>query len=301
MPQTMCSSSARIALKNVLYLTDFSKPSEAALPVAVAVAQQFGGSVHAVHVLLSDPYAAMVPEMAASLRQEQEEKARSQMLRLEPRLRGASSKTTLIPGSAVWPALQRVLDEHETDVIVLGTRGRTGAAKVLLGSVAEEVLRRSRVPVITMGPAAHADSNNGNLERVLLATDLSSSAPAVAVYALSLAQENEAQLILLHVLRPPVSRRDGKNAGMSVAETLHHLHELVPPDAELWCHPDTLVEYGDPAVKILDTARQWHADLIVMGIRDTQHPLLATHLQNSTAHKVVAEAPCPVLTVRPNR
>jgi nucleotide-binding universal stress UspA family protein len=80
---------------------------------------------------------------------------------------------------------------------------------------------------------------------------------------------------------------------------MYELGELIPKDAELWCRPETVVKYGNPADEILEVARKHGADLIVLGVRDAGKRLgAATHLERRTAHKVVAHAHCPVLTVR---
>jgi nucleotide-binding universal stress UspA family protein len=85
---------------------------------------------------------------------------------------------------------------------------------------------------------------------------------------------------------------------MSVAEAIHQLYETVPQDAEPW-PPEVAVEYGEPADRIIEAAKQRGMDVIVLGVRNAAgHLGAATHLERATAHKVVAHAPCPVLTVR---
>ena len=85
----------------------------------------------------------------------------------------------------------------------------------------------------------------------------------------------------------------------SVADAFGRLHELVPADAELWCRPEPVVRYGNPAEQILETALEHGADLIILGVRNaTGYLRAATHLERTTAHKVVAHATCPVLTIR---
>lgn len=294
------STGARITLRNLLFLTDFSKPSEAALPYVIAIAREYGASVCALHVLLPDPYVDMASGMATSLVEAHEDAAKTQMQQLEPQLAGTPHETILARGSAVWPALEEAIEKRKIDLIAVGTRGRTGALKFLLGSVAEEIFRRSPVPVITIGPSVRR-TNEGStkFERVLFATDFRAPSRA-AGYAISLAQEHQAQLILLHVIGERERRREEKGQRLSVAEAMHQLHQIVPPEAELWCRPETVVEHGEPAARILEAANQRRADLIVLGIRRTTHILDATHVEAATAHQVVAHAPCPVLTVGNN-
>jgi nucleotide-binding universal stress UspA family protein len=79
---------------------------------------------------------------------------------------------------------------------------------------------------------------------------------------------------------------------------MHELLELIPADADLWCRPEPIVQYGQPADRILEEAGGRHAELIVLGVRSAAHQRLATHLHRSVAYQVVANAHCPVLTVR---
>jgi|ERR1700674_212020 len=293
-------ASKRIRLKNILYLTDFSEPSEAALPFAIEISRAFGSSVYAWHVLVPSPVVYMTPESPASAIEWQEEAAIEEMRRVDARLMGLPHETIVERGSDLWPALEKTLKEHEIDLIVLGTHGRTGAQKFLLGSSAEEVFRRSRVPVITIGPGVRSGAHNdARFRSVLFPTDFTPESLAAEPYAVSLAQENQARLILLHVIRKFAQGPRYNGRELSVAEAMHQLYELVPQDAELWCRPEALVNYGEPSEMILQAAEERGVDLIVMGVRNASgHPTAAAHLARATAYKIVANARCPVLTVR---
>jgi nucleotide-binding universal stress UspA family protein len=290
----------RITLKNILYLTDFSEPSEAALPFAAAIAREYGAKVHAFHVLLPMPYTYATPESTAASLEAQDEAVEEGMQRVHSQLADLPHETIVQRAIGVWPSLEQAIEEYTIDLIVLGTHGRTGAQKLLLGSVAEEILRRSHVPVLTIGPWAWTEVHNGaKFRRVLFATDFTGESLAAAPYAISMAQENQARLVLLHVMRERDSRATTKTTEQSVDEAMRRLHELVPPDAELWCRPEPLVQHGNPAERILETAKECDADLIVLGVRNAKgHLGAATHLERTTAHKIVAHASCPVLTVR---
>lgn len=297
---TTAQASKRITLKNILFLTDFSEPSDAALPFASGIARTYGSVVHALHVLLPSAYTYMTPEMATTFLDDEEDRARAEMQRVEAQLTGVSREVIIERGVGVWPVLSDVLKKDEIDLIVLGTHGRTGLQKLLLGSSAEEVFRRSRVPVLTIGPAVRNGAHNGGRFRcVLFATDFNIVSKAAAAYAVSLAQENQARLILLHVLPEPRQDKASRSRGLSIAEAIHRLQELVPPEAEFWCRPDAMVQHGEPAEQILATANQRGADLIVLGVRGMDGlAAMSTHLTQATAYKVVVQAPCPVLTVR---
>jgi nucleotide-binding universal stress UspA family protein len=289
----------RISLKNILFLTDFSEPSTAALPCATMIARAYGAKVTALHVLLPSVYEYMAAESGPIVRDDQEDLAKAEMDRVEAELAGTPREAIIERGTNVWEVLSRILLEREIDLIAVGTHGRTGLKKELLGSAAEEVFRRAVVPVLTIGPGVQSGAHNGGrFHCVLFASALDAVSRTAAPYAVSLAQENESRLILLHVLPAP---RPGKQSkpGLSVAEAIHQLQELVPKDAELWCRPDPTVEHGDPGAQILATANRYGADLIVLGVRGLDAAAgLATRVERATAYNVVAHAPCPVLTVR---
>src|SRR5277367_1431498 len=120
---------ARVTLKNILFLTDFSEPSEAALPFAAAVAREYGSKIYALHVLTPTMYTYTPPELIAETIAAQEESAEKGMFLLTAKLTGLLFETIVERGIAVWPTLEQALKQHDIDMIVLGTHGRTGAAK----------------------------------------------------------------------------------------------------------------------------------------------------------------------------
>jgi nucleotide-binding universal stress UspA family protein len=192
--------------------------------------------------------------------------------------------------------MSNLIEQKEIDLIVLGTRGRTGLGKVILGSVAEQILRQSPCPVLTVGPHVNPWSDEyAKMREILYATDLEADYPIAAPYAVSLAQENQAHLVLLHVIENPKAG-DLINSPEMVDFEERKLRQLVSQQAGLWCDPTYIVEQGPAAEKILDVAKRRHTDLIVLGARPAKG--LATHLNIGTVHKVVSQATCPVLTVR---
>lgn len=297
---TTVQATKRISFKHVLFLTDFSEPSCDALPFATSIARGYGSCVHAVHVVVPSNFNYMTPEVAGSLLDDQEEVAKTEMERVEAHLTGLPRETLIERGTSLWEVVRRLLKEREIDLIALGTHGRTGLKKALLGSSAEEVFRRSPVPVLMCGPSVRVGVHNGGRYRsVLFATDFNAVSSVAAPYAVSLAQENQAHLILMHVLPLPKPGRTIKSGELSVAEATHRLEDLVPSEAELWCRARAVVEHGDPASRILAAAEECGADLIVLGVRGINIlPSAATRLRKDTAYEVVAHARCPVLTVR---
>jgi len=291
---------ARVILKNILYLTDFSEASEAALPFAASIAREYGAKIHAYHVLIPAVYTYTTPELTAAAFEAQEDAATANMQRVAAYMGSLQHECVVERGTGIWPALEEAIKDYAIDMIVLGTHGRTGAQRLLMGSVAEEVFRRSHVPVLTIGPGERRGAHRGaRFHHVLFATDFTPESLAAAPFALSMAQENEARLTLLHVMKEPAKIPHDKAMEDAISSALLQLHEIVPQLAESWCKPEAVVEFGSPAEQILKTAKERGADLIVLGVRGaTGVPGAATHLERVTAHKVVVQAECPVLTVR---
>jgi nucleotide-binding universal stress UspA family protein len=291
---------SRVTLKNILFLTDFSEPSERALPFALAMAREFGARLHALHVMVPQPYTYTTPELMDLALKAQEECAENSMRQVDAQMAGLVHRTSICRGSGVWPSLAETSNECSADMLVLGTHGRTGAQKLLLGSVAEEIFRLLAVPVLTIGPEVRSSTHTAaRFRRVLFATDFSEESKAAVPYAISLAQENQAELVLLHVIPERKAHEGRPSSEISVANAMHELYELVPPEAELWCRPEPTVRYGEPAPTILASAEELGADLIVLAVRSAAGRLgAATHLERAVAHKVVSHAKCPVLTVR---
>jgi nucleotide-binding universal stress UspA family protein len=204
----------------------------------------------------------------------------------------------LVRSGDIWTAIEEVIETFKIDLVVLGTHGRTGWEKALLGSVAENIFRKAPCPVITVGPHCLADPKSSvEFHQIVFATNFSPESLVAAPYAVSLAQENQAKLTLVHVVEDPKSGLG--NPDQLVPPELPMLCRIVPKDARLWCKPEFLVEGGIAANKILEVAAQKKADLIVLGVHPNRGPLQAdTHLPMTTAHKVVSQAACPVLTVR---
>jgi len=289
----------RISLKNILFATDFSPCSDAALPYALSLARRYGAKLYAAHAITPDVYPWVPPQSWQSIAEVVEREAQQGAKRLEEELHGIPHELAFREGDDIWEVLSDVIEKNVIDLLVIGTRGRTGVQKLLLGSIAEEIFRQAPCPVLTVGPNVSANlAGIVELHDILYATDFSRESLAAAAYAVSLAQEHRAQLALVHVVEH-ADAASLKNPDLSAASLLHRLHVLVPPEADLSCHPKCLVEYGLPGDRILEHAKKRHADLIVLGVRSAEGRLgAATRLARATAHKIVSQATCPVLTVR---
>jgi nucleotide-binding universal stress UspA family protein len=292
--------SSTLTFKNILHLTDFSACSSAALTWAISLTRAHGAKLSVLHVVVPDALVSMPPDSPMVALGIQQEWAQGEMQRIEAQLSDLRHEAMVTRGKDVWLAVEPKLKQLESDLIVLGTHGRTGLRRILMGSVAERVLRSSSVPVMTVGPAvARGPGDDGKFHRVLLATDFAAGSAEAASYAIAFAQRDKARLVLVHARKQSKQNRSAKRSELSVAEVLHRLGEAIPCADSLRHRPETIVEYGEPGARIVEVAKRREADLIVMGIRTAGSLFAATHFEVGTAHNVVAEAPCPVLTVKP--
>jgi len=286
----------RIQFSNIVFATDFSPAAERAVPYARKIAMHYGSKIFGLHV--AAPMVNPMTQPAAwpallEAEKAQHEERREQLL---DEFAGMPAEARVEEGD-ILTNLNAAIQKNHADMVVIGTHGRTGLGKLVLGSVAEEIFRTVSCPVLTVGP--HAGAVRGTeIREILLATDLGPDSWNAAAHAVSLAQEFQARLVVLHVVREPeagdlITTND-------VAESSEKLMRgYLPDEAELWCKPEYLVAQGDVAAKILEIVKERESDLIVLGVRpETGVPGAATHLPISTAHKVVAQAPCPVLTIR---
>jgi nucleotide-binding universal stress UspA family protein len=286
-----------IEIKRVLYLTDFSPASERVLPFAVGLALKHHATLEALHVLTP-----VIPATCPEAIQGDVELAEAEMKRIRQKIGDVGLQIKMTQGIGVPEAITEAIRDRHVDLIVLGTHGRTGMTRLVLGSVAEEIFRQSPVPVLTIGPhVPDATNPAAQFHRILFATDFSSESEAAAPFALSFADEGPARLMLLHI-SPKTDLgtvRDEKKFEVSVTETIRQLREIAPTDAETYNQAEVAVDYGEPGERIVAAAKQWSADLVVLGVKGAaQHLGAATHVARTVAHYVVTHATCPVLTVR---
>jgi nucleotide-binding universal stress UspA family protein len=286
-------ASVRLTFENILFPTDFTGASDAALPFALAIARWYGAKLIVAHAVpppvpLTIPLEPIPLEMDA---QWQEAQGLVDRRVHSDRLQGTRNAVVLEQGR-IWSVLSDVIRRHSVDLIVLGTHGRHGLKKLVLGSSAEEIFRHAPCPVLTVGPEVSAVPGDLRLKHILFATDFSTGSLHALPYALSLAEENEAELTLLHSIPlVPLHHQETVRDG-----AIRRLQSLVPSDAADWCEPQPMVRFELPVEAILRQAEDDHTDLIVMGVR--QHAQLAADLPWGTAYEVVCRAACPVLTIR---
>jgi nucleotide-binding universal stress UspA family protein len=289
---------SHVAPKNILLATDFSPASEAALPQALALASHYASNLYVAHVISSEFRDFLPPEETATKLQQARGFTEQ---KLEPLLSAARQKgiscQPLIGEGAIWDAILEMVHQNGIDLIIVGTHGRRGLGKLLLGSVAEEVFRMAPCPVLTVGPrTSETSSTDVQLSHILYPVEFAPDTSHAANYAVSIAEEFHAKLTFMKVAEEMLPFPEAKD---HIQEPVRHwLDDHVPAESELRQRTSFELGFGRAAEAILKFASERGVDLIVMSVRRLD-PRLAAHLpETDTAYEVVRTAPCPVLSVR---
>ena len=300
-------------MRRILCATDFSAPSARAFEHALVLASWYEAPLTVLHVaaepMVASPLvsAAALPypggplTLGGSWREGVEAELASL---LGPANRAGLRATGEVREGHPATETVRVAQEIGADLIVMGTHGRTGFQRFMLGSVAETVLRRASCPVLTVPPRAADHPRSMFFKRILCASDFSPASEAAIRHATSLASEADASLFLVHVLDKPgmgslptTGHPDG-NGGRPDYECAARaqLQRAVPPAAREFCRVEEIVAHGKAAAAILRQASERGVGLVVMGVHGRS--MLDLMAFGSVTHDVVRQAECPVLTVR---
>lgn len=283
-----------IQLDRILYATDFSLASERALPSMLALARHYGSQVFLAHIL--QPRPCPLPEMRIAP-SEQEKEARGLMadLLMRPELENLPTTVEMEEGGAV-ERINNYVKRHSIDLVIIGTHGRTRIPHALMGSVAEELFRTLKCPVLTIGPNLDARFTIAKpIKSILFPTDLSPESKAVFPYLASLAAEFKSEIVILHVL--PKRSETNPDARQRVEPLREQMREMFARQLSYISKPQFVLQFGDDvASRILSAADYYQSDLIGLGVREGNE--LITHFRSTAAYRVVVGATCPVLTVR---
>ncbi|SHK02217.1 Nucleotide-binding universal stress protein, UspA family [Rhodothermus profundi] len=291
--------------RNILVPTDFSGAARQALQLAVRLAAP-DCTVHVMHVITpteSDPYSPVRLRPEEQARQRLPEEVTDELL--QQLIQDVASEHASIArawrrASDVVGAILDYADTVEAELIVLGTHGRRGLRRFLLGSVAEAILRRASVPVLTVREQARVPEG---IRHILVPTDFSNDARMVLREAARWAAHFQARLTLLHVLAPAVVPVSVTEVA-AVYEVMPGLQQRLEEELARWLEvevppsvqADYRVEEGPVDLTILEQARQQQTDLIAIATHGRSG--VARWLLGSVTERVLRQAPCPVLTLR---
>lgn len=301
-------------VKSITVAYDFSDASRKPLHHALTIARHFGAKLYVTYVVSSMGYGIVGPE-ASELAAEGSERDAQQLeadLLKSGALAGLEYEFVVREGN-VWEELESLIQQKQIDAVVVGTHGREGLGRLMLGSMAEQIFRQANCLVLIVGPGAREDSLIERKEPsgpFLFATDFGAASLHGLPYAASFANHFAAKLIVLHVLPDaPVretfhrSRAGAPNQMPEEAQSESHkrFEELVahnvPPATKL----EFLVKFGIPGEQILQACDTLKADLLVLGLHSAAHAATASHLPWIRAHEIVCAASCPVLTIKAPR
>jgi len=300
----------RVQFKSILCATDFSDLSNRAIPYAVSLTREFDAKLYFCHVI-GLPSTAIYGEILLDPTEQQDKAIRYAHEQLG---------SLIDPHPVDWEAListghtadeiSRLAQEKSVDLVMAASHGRSGLKRFLLGSVTERLMRILPCPLMVIPePAADAPAvidHPLRFQRILIGCDFSPDADLAFRYGLSLAQEFQSELYLVHVIEKPAYPMPvDKTAGTEddfQSVMLNHLKEklsdLIPPEATNWCIPNMILLEGKPDEELTRYAISQNIDLIVLGVRG--QGLVEKLFVGSTTDRVVRRAPCPVLSVCTN-
>lgn len=294
----------RMNFRSIICATDFSDFSNRTIPYGVAIAREFDARLYVCHV---------IDLSAVTIYGEFQLDPVGQQLRIQQEAQEHLSK---IPGldRVTWepliaigqPAAEiaRLAEEKGIDLVITSTRGRAGLKRLILGSVTQRLMRILTCPLLAVQSPEEGfigrETTGIRLKKILVGCDFSADSVLGLNYGLSLAQEFEAELHLIHVSEPPVYREFMSPAEQ--AQDMVHtdvfkekLEDLVPAEARNWCSLQVAVLRGQPHEELVAYAVTQNMDMIVMGVRG--YGLVKSLLMGSTTDRVVRRSPCPVLSV----
>jgi nucleotide-binding universal stress UspA family protein len=294
----MGQAKTQVGLKfeNLLVITDLSAESGAATPYARAIAYRYGSAVHVLHVIDSFPYAFGDPETASRKRSEVWQAASAGLARWTDQfLAGVQTAPTLVDGEVGQAVLHAVRDRN-IDLLVLASHGATGLERMVVGSRGEEVFRTVPCPVMTIGPGVLSQPQAvAQFASILFATDLTPSSIAAIPYLVSMAENCGSALTVLHMAD---SGTQSPSERQRIRERVEKELRALLPDVLKRRVERVIVEFGPVAPSVVEFALAGKVDVIVLGVKSGGSLTRgATHLPWAIAHQIIADAPCPVLTI----
>jgi nucleotide-binding universal stress UspA family protein len=297
----------RVQFKNILCATDFSDFSNHTISYGVALAKEFEAKLFVSHVIDLSSVAIYGEFQLDPVGQQNRimEDADAQLKELtgdQP-----ISWEPLITVGKPADEISRVVEEKDIDLVITATRGRSGLKRIILGSVTERLMRTLTCPLLVVNSPEHKFVSTADpviqIEKILVGCDFSPDSGQALKHALSLAQEFQAELHLVHVIEPPAQpglHKEDKPVLEEMQQNyqdllIRKLKEMVPAEARYWCTPQTGLLEGQPYEEIVTYAESKDIDMIVLGVRG--HGLVKTLFLGSTTDRVVRRSPCPVLSV----
>jgi nucleotide-binding universal stress UspA family protein len=293
-----------LEIKLIVCPVDFSEFSIRAYHYAVSLAEHYRAKLVAQHIveLWRYPYADYAAsqgdyqEFCRALREGGEERLREFVKKhthdeIQPEL--------VVHEGIAADSILSFAEARKADVIVMGTHGRRGFDRLVLGSVTDRVMRTAPCPVLAISKLAHDLMAAGeerhhvhHLSRILFCTDFSENSERALNYAISATAEYDAELALLHVLEdvPSTPKREE-----TIATATEQLNKLIPWEERKTLRTKTAVRIGKPYEQIIQFALEAQIDMVTMGV--SGRGTFDRAVFGSTTYRVIQLGPCPVLAV----
>ena len=290
-------ATTEVIFRKLLVAVDFSAQTQQVLKTAISVATSFNAEILFVHATSPVIYGAgtePVPIDNYAINLEAAQTRMADLMTSDPRLQQVRHREIVQYAAAVG-LVQETVRAEKVDLVIAGSHGAHGLGRLVLGSVAEAMLRHLNCPVLIVGP--RASSFACPFRSVLLASSLKLSGLRAAQYASGLAEKFHGRLTLVHVIEQVVGD-DGPEPELVENHARRELERLLPSDLGLYSKVKVRTAHGYPADVITLIAREECAGVIVCGV--AEDAALADHTPGSTLAKIIREAHCPVLCVRPH-
>lgn len=309
----LAAQPARLEIQNILCATDFSECSQNAFRYALRLSRYFEAQLFLQHTVSLSAASFMegangqaMHQALGAVRQD----ARRNMRSFITDGGATPSEVTMVLNDGdIREQLLQTISKEKIDLVVIGTHGRQGVNRLLLGSIAEHVIHESIAPVLVVSQPVtvfgHVEIGRSlELRTILLATDFSPNAGRALTYALRWASEWGGKVVLFHAVEQvPSAMKDivdlfpefNPYFEKQVTESWGRIRRLVPNELKQRCEVVYEIRHGNPKQEILKVAEEKHADIIVMGARGLGRSEIAW---GSTVSSVVRDGHFPVLSIR---
>jgi len=299
----------KVNFNNILCATDLSDLSTIAISSGVALAKEFNAKLFVCHVVDLSTTAAYGDVIFAPLElqnktigythEQLERIMQNQTIEWEP----------LVTAGHPPDEISSFVSIHQIDLVVSATHGRSGLKRVFLGSVTERLMRILPCPLLIVRSNEDVEDlvedPSLGFKKILVGCDFSTFSELAFQYGLSLAQDFESELHLVHVMETPLYKDiliSGAGPGVSPEKTLYDelsekLSKMIPEESAVWCRPKPILLAGRPYEEIIKYSLLNSIDLIVLGIRGRN--LMDVLMTGSVTDRVSRQGPCPVLSVCP--
>ncbi|MDA8402947.1 MAG: universal stress protein [Desulfobacteraceae bacterium] len=296
----------RRPINTILCATDFSKLSEAVVSYGITLAKEFNAKLIVCHVV-DFPAVSMYGEAVSEPIDYQNRFMAYARAEIDRLVSGAAiDYHALVAVGNTIDEITHLVDEHQADLVIVATHGRSGLKRFFLGSVTERLIRILPCPLLVLRGEtddAVAGIQKFPFKRILVGCDFSLDSDLAFANSLSIAQEFESELHLVHVVEPSgyrdlfnMSADQGEKFKQDLYDMINaKLESMVPQDAMNWLTLHTHLLVGKPYAEIVRYAQMNDIDLIALGIRG--HGMVEDLLVGSTTDRVIRRAPCPVLSV----